>query len=114
MIYYISYFIGALSTLFVNGMRYVRQQKQLGVRTKRAVVDYFFEKTFSNGAEWTTTIGVVWAGGAIMINKIDFGPLGVLKSIPMHPAFLFLFGGIMEGVAPWLVGKLVKAVFPEQ
>jgi len=114
MIYYISYFAGAISTLFFNGLRYVRLQKQAGVRTKKAVAQFFLEKTFENGAEWTTTFGVVWAGGAIIINKIDFAPLGALKGVPMHPAFLFLMGGIMEAFAPWLVGKIVKGLFPEQ
>ena len=111
MKYWIAYLAGSLLTDAGALMRYVRQRKKAGVPTKTAAAEYFVERSMENGVEWATTVGVVWAGGVIYIERVGpflFGAL--LGQIALHPAFAFLLGGVLTLSVPAIFRILTSKI----
>lgn len=104
------YAAGALLTLLWKLARYVYHGRKMGTSYGTLLSEWFFEASSENAISWITTIGVVWAFGALYIQNLEFQGAEILNKIPDVPAFAFLLGSLMEFGAPnaakWILSKM--------
>jgi hypothetical protein len=103
------YIIGILIALSLKCTHYVLEGKKQGREAKDSIHEWFFEKSRDNVVSWGTTIAVIWVFGDCYINQVAFlWPW--LNGIPVVKSLSFLFGTLIEYVAPnatkWVVNKI--------
>lgn len=102
---WIAYFIGAVLTLTGKYVRYCYEGNKINKSLSVCTKEWFFENTLSNGASWATTIGIVWSGGYLYINRLVFF---MVPSIPVDVPIAFLIGSLMESFAPDIVKWIAR------
>jgi hypothetical protein len=105
---WICYIVGAVLRLIIKLGRYLRAAYGHGQTKSQAFWDWFFSPTWENGISWLATIGFVWLGGYLYINRVETF-LGIEK-LPLNHPVAFLLGIAMEEYVPniskWLFGLL--------
>ena len=106
---WIAYLFGAFLALFSKWGFWVhagkfKYQKDVWTSTK----EWFSIILLSEKVSWATTVGIVWVVGAVYIDKATF-LWDWLKIVPLDDSIAFLFGTLMEYIAPnavkWVVTK---------
>jgi hypothetical protein len=116
---WIWYLLGSIATLAWKWQRYCYESKGQGIPFKKASVTWFEITTVGSKISWGVTIGIVWAIGAVYIQRIGLEWLfgGFFVDIPLTPSILFLIGSMCEMTVPamakWIAGKIPNASFDE-
>jgi hypothetical protein len=119
---WIWYTVGIILTLAWKWQRYCYSQKGTGDPPKTfwdSSLEWWEIETLGSQISWGVTIGVVWAIGAALIDRVGvewlFG--GVLKDVPIAPPWLLLLGAMAEMTVPaltkWICSKLPFATFDD-
>lgn len=108
------YLFGAFVTLVWKWQRYCYESKGRGVPFWEASKDWFEFITCKAKVSWAATLGVVWAIGSVVVDKVGAAWLfgGVFLEMPVAPPFLFAAGAISEmtvpGFAKWIYSQIFK------
>lgn len=109
---WIWYLAGAIATLAWKWQRFCYERKGAGIPFWKASREWFELITFKSKMSWAVTVGIVWAVGAVAVEKTGadwlFG--GVFLGMPEAPPFCFLLGALAEMTVPalakWICGKI--------
>lgn len=103
-----AYLTGAVLTLLYKYLRYLYVARKNGVPARQATLEWFLEPTTENRVSWAVTVGAVWVGGSIYIDRAL--EVTGLSQLPVLDSVAFLLGAMMETTAPavakWLASKL--------
>lgn len=105
---WIVYWAGAFLTLVWKWFVWCWTGWEQGKTVRQSTKEWFDISLTPDKASWITTIAVVWVFGSVFINKTVFLWEWV-RSVPVIWSIDFLFGSLMEKVAPdvvkWVVNK---------
>lgn len=105
---WVAYILGAFLTLAYKYARYLYLTGKDGVPKRQATLEWFLEPSRENAVSWAVTIGAVWVGGSIYVDKAI--SVTGLSDLPVLDSLAFLLGSMMETTAPaiakWLASKL--------
>jgi hypothetical protein len=108
---WVSYLSAALLVLLYKWGRYVYfAALDESKPVHEATMEWFFEASVANGVSWVVTIGVVWVFGAMYINQVTWSWFSWIREVPVHAAIAFLFGALMEMIAPAVVKLIVSKI----
>jgi hypothetical protein len=104
---WISYIVGALLTLVCKWSIYCYEGKKLKKKISTCTMEWLFEKSASNSVSWATTVGVVWVGGYLYVERINYF---VPTTIPVAIPIAFLLGSLMEvwtpNITKWILSRM--------
>jgi len=104
------YLFGAVLALAMKWFRWTYNGSKQGKTVKESTLEWFAVDLLEDRVSWITTIGVVWVFGVVYLNRVPFLWMNWIQSIPIEESIAFLFGSMMEWVAPavvkWVVAKL--------
>lgn len=107
------YLFGALVTLAWKWQRYCYESKGKGISFGDASKEWFELVTLKSRVSWGATMGVVWALGTVIVDKVGASWLfgGVFMDMPVAPPFLFTAGALSEMTVPSFAKWIYSRIF---
>lgn len=103
------YLLGAVLTLAWKWWVWCRTGRHLGKTIRQSTREWLDTSLAVDKASWITTVAVVWVFGSVYIGRVAFMWEWV-QAIPVERSIAFMFGSLMEYIAPnavkWVISKL--------